>query len=65
MWKPPKVKSHEMKNKQTKTVWDFLYIKYRQFWSISLEHFVEHKPQVSEECDSEFGFILVILAKSY
>ena len=35
--------------------------KYRKFWSISLEHFVEHKPQVSEECDSEFGFILVTL----
>ena len=31
MWKPPKVKSHEMKNKQTKTIWDFLYIKYRKF----------------------------------
>ena len=33
-----------------KTTWVFLYIKYSQFWSISLEHFVERKPLFSEEC---------------
>ena len=25
-------------------------MKYSKFWSISLEHFVEHKPLISEEC---------------
>ena len=29
--------------------WVFLYIKYSKFWSISLEHFVERKPFISEE----------------
>ena len=27
----------------------FLYIKYSKFWSVSLEHFVERKPLISEE----------------
>ena len=34
--------------KNEKPTWIFLYIKYRKFWSISLEHFVERKP-ISEE----------------
>ena len=38
-----------MKNKQ-KTTWVFLYIKFSKFWSVSLEHFVERKPLISEEC---------------
>ena len=37
-----------MKNK--KTTWVFLYIKYSKFWSVSLKHFVEHKPLIYEEC---------------
>ena len=32
-----------------KTMWVFLYIKYNKFLSISLEHFVEQKPLISEE----------------
>ena len=32
-----------------KTTWVFLYIKYSKFWSVSLEHFVERKPLISEE----------------
>ena len=39
-----------MKWKTIKTMWVFLYIKYSKFWSISLEHFVERKPLISEEC---------------
>ena len=30
--------------------WIFLCIKYSKFWSVSLEHFVERKPLISEEC---------------
>ena len=30
-------------------MWVFLYIKYSNFWSILLEHFVELKPLISEE----------------
>ena len=32
-----------------KTTWVFLYIKYRKFWSVSLEHFIERKPLIYEE----------------
>ena len=35
-----KVKLDEMKNEKNS-----------KFWSISLEHFVEHKPLISEECN--------------
>ena len=35
-----------------KTTLVFLYIKYSKFWSVSLEHFVEHKPLISEKCCS-------------
>ena len=31
------------------TTWVFLYTKYSKFWSVSLEHFVERKPLISEE----------------
>ena len=31
-------------------MWVFLSIKYTKFWSASLEHFVERKPLISEEC---------------
>ena len=37
-----------MKNKK-KTAWVFLYIKYSKFLSVSMEHFVECKPLISEE----------------
>ena len=37
-----------MKNEKIYMV--FLYIKYSKFWSILLEHFVERKPLISEEC---------------
>ena len=41
---------HEMKNEKNYiTTWVFLYIKYSKFWSVLLEHFVEHKPLFSEE----------------
>ena len=33
-----------------KTTWVFLYIKHSKFWNVSLEHFVEHKPLIYEEC---------------
>ena len=35
------IKLHEMKNK--------IYIKYGKFWSISLGHFIKHKPLISED----------------
>ena len=35
---------------EKKTTWVFLYIKYSKFWSASLEHFVERKHFISEEC---------------
>ena len=35
--------------KWTKQLWVFVYIKYDKFWSISLEHFVEHKLRNCEE----------------
>ena len=35
--------------KWKKQLWGFLYIKYSKFWSVLLEHFVEHKPLISEE----------------
>ena len=38
-----------MKNEK-KTTWVFLYIKYSKFWSVLLEHFVECKPLISEQC---------------
>ena len=38
-----------------KTTWVFLYIKYSKFWSVSLEHFIEHKPLISEEWLGESG----------
>ena len=39
---------HEMKNETT--TWLFLYIKYSKYRSVSLEHFVERKPLIYEEC---------------
>ena len=30
--------------------WVFLYIKYSKYWSVWLEHFLERKPLISEEC---------------
>ena len=39
-----------MKWKTKKSIWIFLYIKYRKFWSVSLEHFIERKPLIYEEC---------------
>ena len=35
-------------------MWVFLYIKYSKFWSISLEHFIERKPLISEEWPAVF-----------
>ena len=31
-----------------KTTWVFVFQKYGKFWSVSLEHLVEHKPLISE-----------------
>ena len=42
-----KLKYHEMKNEIT--TWVFVFQKYSKFWSISLEHFIKHKPRISEE----------------
>ena len=28
----------------------FIFQKYGKFWSISLDHFIKHKPPISEEC---------------
>ena len=30
-------------------MWVFLYMNYSKFWSVSLEHFIERKPLISEE----------------
>ena len=38
--------------KTKKTTWVFLYIKYSKVWSVLLEHFVERKPLISEECSA-------------
>ena len=35
--------------KRKKQLWVFKYIKYAKFWSVSLEHFIKHKPLISEE----------------
>ena len=44
-----KIKLREMKNE--KTPWVFVsQKKYGKFWSVSLEHFIKHKPLNSEEC---------------
>ena len=32
-------------------MWVFVFQKYGKFWSISLEHFIKHKPLISEEWD--------------
>ena len=42
-----------MKWNTKKTTWVFLYIKYSKFWSVSLEHFIERKPLISEEWDKK------------
>ena len=42
-----------------KNTWVFLYIKYSKFWSILMEHFVERKPLISEECSWIFFLTLV------
>ena len=51
LWMPwslsKNIKLHEIKTK--KTTWVLLLQKYGKFWSVSLEHFVEHKPLISEE----------------
>ena len=39
-----------MKWKTKKTTRVFLYINYSKFWSVLLEHFVERKPLIYEEC---------------
>ena len=47
-----------MKNEK-KQLWVFVFIKYGKFWSDSLEHYIEHKPLISEEWVpslSEFTF---------
>ena len=45
--------------KTKKTTWVFFYIKYNKFVSISLEHFVERKPLIFEECPCKTkGFLL-------
>ena len=33
-----------------KTTWIFLWLKYGKIWSVSLGHFIKHKPLISEEC---------------
>ena len=45
--------------KNEKTTWVFLYIKYSKFWSVSLEHFVERKPPISEECYTDIKIIFL------
>ena len=54
-----------MKWKMKKTTRVFLYIKYSKFWSISLEHFVERKPLIYEECSHEKKFLLPFLWKNF
>ena len=38
--------------KRKKTSWVFVFQKYGKFWSVSLGHFIQHKPLISEECIS-------------
>ena len=33
-----------------KTMWVFVFQKYGKFRNVSLEHFIKHKPLISEEC---------------
>ena len=49
-----------MKNENS--TWVFLYIKYSKFWSLSLEHFVERKPLISEEWYIFIHFFCIFLA---
>ena len=45
-----------MKWKKKKTTWVFVFQKYGKCWSISLGHFIKHKPLISEECKFNFIF---------
>ena len=54
-----------MKWKTKKTTWVFWYIKYGKFWSISLEHFVERKPLIYEECTISLIVYLSITTKLF
>ena len=44
------IKLHKMKNEKNYMVFLLVYIKYRKFWSISLELFIEHKLRNWEGC---------------
>ena len=35
--------------KNEKNTWVFIFQKYGKFWSVLLEHFIKHKPLISEE----------------
>ena len=37
-------------NEKRKKYVDFVFQKYGNFWSVSLEHFIKDKPFISEEC---------------
>ena len=43
-------------NKNDKNYEGFLIKKYGKFWSVSLEHYVEHKPLTSEEWNDKLHF---------
>ena len=49
--------------KTKKTTWVFLCIKYSKIWSILLEHFVERKPLISEECIGIFFNLFILKGK--
>ena len=38
--------------KNEKSMWVFIFQKYGKFWSVSLKHFIKHKPLISEQCTS-------------
>ena len=48
------MKWNEKWNKQLSV---FVFIKCGKFWSISLGHFIKHKPLISEECQCQISYM--------
>ena len=46
-------------------MWVFIFQKYGKFWSISLEHFIKHKPLIPEEWAWVFPGVLTISSFPY
>ena len=52
-----------MKWKMKKPIWVFVFQQYGKFWSVSLEHFIKHKPLISEEFQLCYNMYDLLLKK--